>query len=128
MTAVKLAGTERVLAALDKAKRPMSQLELRVHTGMPARTLQNALSHLLEDGRVDRQCEDPRRSRSSVYTLPKVAPPVVRRAAPWSSDLPTGVLREEPAIAPTWPAPRGSVPFRGWPLIAAPFLPEVSRC
>lgn len=128
MNAPKMTGTERVLAVLRKAQRPMSQVELRVHTGMPARSLQNALSHLLEDGRVERRREDPRRTRASVYALPAVQPPNVAKAAPWSLDLPNGVLREKPAIAPTWPAPRGMGPFRGWPLIAAPFHREVVPC
>ena len=118
--------TQRLLDALAKSKRPMTALELRVYTGLPARSVQNALMHLLDDGRIEREGDDRSRTRAALYSLPVVAPPRVPSGNPLG--LRNGVLREAPAIAPTWPAPRGAAPFLGRPLLAAPFHPEVSRC
>jgi hypothetical protein len=118
--------TQRLLDALAKTKRPMTALELRAYTGLPARSVQNALMHLLDDGRVEREGDDRSRTRAAVYTLPLITPPRVAAGNPLG--LRNGVLREEPAIAPTWPAPRGVAPFHGWPLIAAPFHPEAAQC
>lgn len=118
--------TQRILDALEKTRRPMTQLELRVFTGLPPRSLQNALMHLLDDGRVEREGDDRRRTRAALYSLPLIGPPRVASGNPLG--LRNGLLHEEPAIAPTWPAPRGAAPFLGRPLVAAPFHLEVSRC